>query len=51
MGPFIEKIKGMDKAKLPSVGEWAFLQDWESPIVEEKLEVLGDRGKRDAKVS
>ena len=50
MGPFIEKIKGMDRDKLPRSGEWAFLRDWESPIVEERLEELSERGRRDSKV-
>jgi hypothetical protein len=44
MGPFIEKIKAMDKGDLPDRG------DWECPIVEENLEVLSERGRRDAKV-
>jgi acid phosphatase len=51
MGPFIEKVKGMDKGDLPEDGDWAWLRDWECPIVEENLEVLSGRGKSDAKVS
>jgi hypothetical protein len=50
MRPFIEKIAGMDKGKMPSHGEWAFLRDWETPIVEENLEQLSERGRKDAKV-
>lgn len=51
MGPFIRKIAGMDKAKFPQQGEWAFLRDWETPIVEANLEHLSERGRKDAKVS
>ncbi|KAK8853162.1 hypothetical protein IAR55_003863 [Kwoniella newhampshirensis] len=49
MGPFIEKIAAMDKDKIPEDGEWAFLREWKSPIVEENLENLSQRGKKDAK--
>ncbi|WWD19579.1 hypothetical protein CI109_104040 [Kwoniella shandongensis] len=49
MKPFIDKIAGMDKNKIPEEGEWSFLRDWESPIVEENLEQLSKRGKKDAK--
>ena len=51
MGPFIEKIKSTDKSKLPHNGPWSFLQKYESPIVEETLEKISDRGKKDAEVS
>ena len=51
MGPFIRKIAAMDKAKFPKQGEWAFLSDWETPIVEANLEHLSERGRKDAKVS
>lgn len=55
MSPFIRKIQKLQKSKkgkklLPSQGEWAFLREWDTPIVEETLEVVSDRGKRDAKV-
>lgn len=50
MGPFITKINGTDKSKLPSQGPWSFLRDYESPIVEDTLEKISDRGKNDAKV-
>lgn len=53
MGPFIEKIKKIreeNTEKLPE-GEWAFLKEWETPIVEDKVEVLSERGKEDAHVS
>jgi hypothetical protein len=50
MGPFIAKINGTDKSKLPSTGPWSFLREYESPIVEDKLEKISDRGKNDAKV-
>lgn len=29
-------------------GEWAFLGEWESPIVEDNLEIISQRGKEDA---
>jgi acid phosphatase len=51
MDPFIQKIYSMDKDQLPGEGEWSWLRDWQCPIVEENLEVISDRGKRDAKVS
>jgi len=53
MGPFFEKIRGMDKEKFPSAGsgEWGWLEGWESPIVEDRLEELSETGRRDAKVS
>jgi hypothetical protein len=53
MGPFIEKIKKIreeNPEKIPE-GEWAFLKEWETPIVEDKVEVLSERGKEDAHVS
>jgi hypothetical protein len=53
MGPFIEKIKRIrdeHPEKIPQ-GEWAFLGEWESPIKEDKVEVLSERGKADALVS
>jgi acid phosphatase len=62
MEPFISKIKSFQKkggrrgkkgkksAKLPRKGDWAFLQDWDSPIVEETLEKLSERGKTDSEV-
>lgn len=53
MGPFIEKIKKIREEtpeKMPS-GEWAFLREWESPIVEDRLEEISERGKEDANVS
>lgn len=50
MGPFIKKINSTDPAKLPHNGPWAFLRNYESPIVEETLEKISDRGKNDAKV-
>lgn len=40
----------MDKRKIPESGEWAFLRGYESPIVEENLEMLSERGRKDAKV-
>ena len=49
MGPFIEKLKSFDKSNLPQWGDWSFLRDWESPLSEDTLEELGERGKRDAK--
>lgn len=52
MGPFIAKIKRIrteEPEKIPQ-GEWAFLREWESPIVEDKVEVLSERGKGDARV-
>lgn len=42
--------KGKKESKLPKKGDWAFLQEWESPIVEETLEKLSDRGKADSEV-
>jgi hypothetical protein len=62
MEPFIKKITKLQKkgggkrgkkgkTLLPSKGDWAFLKKWESPIVEENLEVLSERGKIDAAVS
>lgn len=50
MGPFIEKIKGTDASKLPDNGPWSFLRTYESPIIEETLEKISDRGKNDARV-
>jgi len=50
MGPFITKINDTDKSKLPSTGPWSFLREYESPIVEDTLEKISDRGKNDAKV-
>jgi hypothetical protein len=50
MGPFIKKIEEADKSKLPEAGPWAFLRDYKSPIVEDRLEKVSDRGKLDAKV-
>jgi len=53
MYPFIKKIKdlqGNHSDILPSSGEWSFLREWETPIIEERLEVLSKSGKRDAKV-
>ncbi|KAI9638280.1 histidine phosphatase superfamily [Dioszegia hungarica] len=50
MGPFIEKIKRIrdeHPEKIPQ-GEWAFLGEWESPIKEDKVEVLSERGKADS---
>ncbi|OCF38157.1 hypothetical protein I316_00381 [Kwoniella heveanensis BCC8398] len=49
MQPFIAKIADMDKSKIPEDGEWAFLRDWQTPIVEEKLEQVSEQGKKDAK--
>lgn len=57
MGPFIHKIQKLQKTKrgrrkLPRKGDdWGFLRHWKSPIVEDKLEVLSEQGKTDAKVS
>ncbi|ODN92151.1 hypothetical protein L198_05824 [Cryptococcus wingfieldii CBS 7118] len=48
MEPFIEKIKAMDKNKMPSDGEWAFLRNWESPISEDVLEKVSQRGEDDS---
>ncbi|WVQ84695.1 hypothetical protein IAT38_006851 [Cryptococcus sp. DSM 104549] len=48
MQPFIEKIQGMDREKLPKEGEWKFLREWKTPIVEETLEVVSKRGKEDS---
>lgn len=52
MQPFIKKISKLDKAAFPSNKRhpWYFLRNWKTPIVEDKLEVLSDNGKRDAKV-
>jgi len=50
MKPFEDKLKNISKSDFPTTGPWAFLRDWESPITEEKLEVLSSRGKKDAKV-
>ncbi len=55
MEPFIGKIKQLREktstsGAIPEHGEWSFLRDWETPIVEDKLEVLSGSGKRDAKV-
>ncbi|WVF73032.1 hypothetical protein IAT40_007850 [Kwoniella sp. CBS 6097] len=49
MQPFISKIADMDKSKIPEEGEWAFLRDWQTPIVEENLEQVSEQGKKDAK--
>jgi hypothetical protein len=61
MEPFIKKIKKLQKGKnnkgkrgkkaLPRTGDWAFLRDWKSPIVEETLEDISEQGKTDATVS
>lgn len=51
MGPFIEKIKRAETEKLPKEGAWAFLNTYDSPIVEENLEKISKRGKDDAFVS
>jgi hypothetical protein len=61
MEPFIKKIKKLQKGKnnkgkrgkkaLPRKGDWAFLRDWKSPIVEETLENISEQGKTDATVS
>jgi len=51
MGPFINKIEGMTQDRFPSEGEWSWLRDWRSPIGEEGLEELSERGRGDAKVS
>lgn len=56
MSPFIRKIQKLQKDKkgknlLPSKGEWSFLREWDTPIVEKTLEVVSDRGKNDARVS
>ncbi|KAK1926605.1 histidine phosphatase superfamily [Papiliotrema laurentii] len=48
MGPFIEKIKRAETEKLPKEGAWAFLNTYDSPIVEENLEKISKRGKDDA---
>jgi acid phosphatase len=55
MEPFITKIKKLQKkgkkeGVLPKKGDWAFLRDWKSPIVEDKLEKLSERGRQDAEV-
>jgi hypothetical protein len=50
MQPFIEKVAQFDKSKLPDNGPWGFLKTWQTPIVEEKLEEISDRGKNDARV-
>lgn len=55
MEPFIKKVQKLQKSKkgkgkLPKKGDWAFLRDWETPIVEDNLEKLSDRGKTDAAV-
>ncbi|KAL7420078.1 hypothetical protein Q5752_005043 [Cryptotrichosporon argae] len=49
MGPFVDKVARIDRAALPAQGPWAFLREWETPIVENKLEKLSERGRRDAK--
>ncbi|ORX36155.1 histidine phosphatase superfamily [Kockovaella imperatae] len=49
MGPFIEKLAKFDKEKLPRLGEWSFLRDWKSPLKEDELDELSERGKRDSK--
>ncbi|ORY25534.1 histidine phosphatase superfamily [Naematelia encephala] len=49
MGPFIHKIGNLSTDDLPDSGEWSFLREWETPIVEERLEELSGRGKKDAK--
>jgi hypothetical protein len=61
MEPFIKKIKKLQKGKnnkgkrgkkaLPKKGDWAFLREWKSPIVEETLENISEQGKTDATVS
>lgn len=63
MEPFITKIhklqkkkggkrgkKGKKESVLPKKGDWAFLRHWESPIVEDNLEKLSERGRTDAEV-
>jgi hypothetical protein len=50
MGPFIKKINETDVSKLPENGPWSFLRTYESPVIEETLEKISDRGKNDAKV-
>jgi len=62
MEPFMAKIKKLQKkggkrgkkgkkeGVLPKKGDWAFLRDWKSPIVEDKLENLSERGRQDAEV-
>lgn len=53
MGPFIEKIKKTreeNPEKMPD-GEWAFLKEWDSPIDEDHLEDISEKGKGDAHVS
>jgi acid phosphatase len=62
MEPFITKIKKLQKkggkrgkkgkkeGVLPKKGDWAFLRSWESPIVEDNLEKLSERGRTDAEV-
>ena len=50
MLPFIDKVKGFDRDKLPDWGGWGFLKDWETPIVEDTLEQVSERGKKDAEV-
>lgn len=62
MEPFITKIKKLQKKSgkrgkkgkkegvLPKKGDWAFLGKWKSPIVEDNLEKLSERGRTDAEV-
>lgn len=51
MQPFIKKIHKMNKKKrTPKHGPWSFLRDWKTPIVEDHLEEVSERGKNDAKV-
>ncbi|KAK4686422.1 acid phosphatase, partial [Tremellales sp. Uapishka_1] len=49
MEPFIRKIAEMDADTLPQEGEWAFLREWKTPIVEATLEVASETGKKDSK--
>lgn len=54
MEPFISKIWDLQQHKpeaFPSEGDWAFLKDWKTSIVEENLEVLSVKGANDATVS
>ena len=49
MRPFVWKIGNLSSSDLPSHGPWSFLRKWKTPIVEDKLEKLSGRGKKDAK--
>ncbi|RXK39846.1 hypothetical protein M231_02903 [Tremella mesenterica] len=52
MSPFIQKIHNITISEprlLPSSGPWAFLRQWETPIVEKTLEKISPRGRKDAK--